>query len=318
MNERRLGLNGSTIKIIALITMFIDHFGGSVFDRLCAIDMLTWHTPYVICRAIGRLAFPLYCFLLVEGFLHTRSVAKYARNLFLFALISEIPFNLALYNSVIQLDVRFFLHGWFRGTHQNVFFTLLIGLLMMAAIRQAYEKENWNPACRFLVYPIAFGAGALAVHALATSQAGKLISLVPYTPRFYLMAVLAGAGAAAVAAVLGKNTAPDRKISVALSTLAILIAYLAAGWFCVDYRGFGILAIAACYLLRNRSRVLGFALACLILTIMDPLEAWSMPGLVLIALYNGRRGFGGKYFFYVFYPLHLAVLYLVCILLKIT
>lgn len=317
MKERSFGISGSTIKFIALLSMIIDHIGGAVLFRLYQND-LSWHTPYWVCRSIGRAAFPLFCFLLVEGFLHTRSVAKYARNLILFAFISEIPFNLALENTWIQLDVNFFLHGYFKGTHQNVFFTLFIGLVMLSAMRRALEKEDWNPAYRFLVYPIAFLAGALSVHALATSKSGELISLVPYTARFYLMAVLAGAGAVVLAVFLGKNTTADRRISAAFAALAISLAYLAAGWFYVDYHGFGVLTIAILYLFRNRNRTLGFAAAVLLLTLMDPLEAWAMPAIIFIALYNGRRGLKVKYFFYIIYPLHFIILYLVCILLKIT
>ncbi len=94
------------LKIIALTTMIIDHY-GAIFQG----DM-------TILRIIGRLAFPIYCFLLVEGYYHTRNVKKYALRLLIFALISEIPFDFAFYGGLYFL-------------HQNIFFTLFIGLVAM-------------------------------------------------------------------------------------------------------------------------------------------------------------------------------------------
>ena len=96
-------LNSMHLKLIALITMIIDHTGAIFFSGQ---DLY---------RIIGRLAFPIYCFLLVEGFFHTKSREKYAARLFVFALISELPF-----------DYTFF--GGLNGSHQNIFFTLFLGL----------------------------------------------------------------------------------------------------------------------------------------------------------------------------------------------
>jgi len=97
-------MNVFTLKIIALITMMIDHY-GAIFQN----DLELY-------RIIGRIAFPIYCFLLIEGYLHTKDVKKYASRLFIFALVSEIPFDLAFYGRL----------GFY---HQNIFFTLFIGLV---------------------------------------------------------------------------------------------------------------------------------------------------------------------------------------------
>lgn len=106
---KRIGLSGSTLKIIALITMIIDHTGYLFFSPP--------GRTYWILRGIGRLAFPIYCFLITEGYLHTRSVGKYLRNLLVFAVISEVPFDLMI--SGVPFDMR----------TQNVFFTLALGLM---------------------------------------------------------------------------------------------------------------------------------------------------------------------------------------------
>jgi len=95
-------LSNSKLKIIALIAMTIDHVGYTLYPNL------------VILRIIGRVAFPIYCFLLVEGFRYTSSRKRYFIRLLVFALISEIPFDLA-----------------FNNPSQNVFFTLAIGCLML-------------------------------------------------------------------------------------------------------------------------------------------------------------------------------------------
>ncbi len=154
---KKSGLTGSHLKWIAIITMFIDHIGavilenglllqvsnavlgGNSFDFLVA-DYHFWYNCNLVLRFIGRLSFPLFCFLLVEGFLHTKNLKKYALRLGLFAIISEVPFDLAVYNNYFDL------------TSQNVFFTLLIGLVVLWSMNYFSETlpANMTP-CRYLV-----------------------------------------------------------------------------------------------------------------------------------------------------------------------
>lgn len=133
------GISGSTLKLIAILTMFIDHAGATVILAIVNHPYITadasrlalWRDIYRISRQIGRIAFPIFCFLLVEGFVHTRNVKKYAARLFLFALISEIPFDLALKGN------------WYYPDKQNVYFTLLIGLLVLWGI--SFFEQRFGP-----------------------------------------------------------------------------------------------------------------------------------------------------------------------------
>ncbi|MBD5545624.1 MAG: conjugal transfer protein TraX [Lachnospiraceae bacterium] len=128
-------LSGSSLKLIAMLTMLIDHIGAGLLYYLpgCTAGSntalwqncpMTLYGLYRIFRNLGRIAFPIYCFLLVEGFFHTKSKQKYACRLFLFSLISEIPFDLAFLNAPFSFQM------------QNVFFTLLLGLLCMIALEK--------------------------------------------------------------------------------------------------------------------------------------------------------------------------------------
>lgn len=103
-------INNNTLKIIAIILMLLDHLWGTI------IPGNQWMT------LIGRMAFPIFAFLIVEGFFHTSDLKKYMKRLFIFGLISEIPFNLIYTGSIIF------------PFHQNVMFTLLLGLLIINEI----------------------------------------------------------------------------------------------------------------------------------------------------------------------------------------
>lgn len=121
-------LSGSTLKIIAVISMLIDHTAKFLFADYEAIHQVLFTlgnlkvTPYFcLSSIIGRLAFPLFAFLIVEGYQHTRSVTRYARTLLLFAILSTLPYN------YVQGDV-FAFHG------SNVLFTLFLGVVCLYAI----------------------------------------------------------------------------------------------------------------------------------------------------------------------------------------
>ncbi|MGN0170113.1 MAG: TraX family protein [Lachnospiraceae bacterium] len=112
------GLTGTQLKILAIAAMFIDHLGA-----ICFPDSIAF-------RVIGRISFPIFCFLISEGAYHTSNIRKYEMRLFLFALLSEIPFDLAFYGRILYWE------------HQNVFFTLLAGLLCIDVIQHQSRSRG--------------------------------------------------------------------------------------------------------------------------------------------------------------------------------
>jgi hypothetical protein len=94
-------LDGTMLKWVAIVTMLVDHVAITlVYPEFLALRgtaaAVTWADAYNAMRDIGRIAFPLFCFALTEGLAHTHDRPRYALRLFLFALVSEIPFDLAL------------------------------------------------------------------------------------------------------------------------------------------------------------------------------------------------------------------------------
>ena len=119
---QRPALSGTALKRLALCSMLLDHLGAScleagVFSRPGPISepLLTLD---LCLRWAGRLAFPLYCFLLVEGFLHTHSLRQYAGRMLAFALVSELPFDLAFFHTLIYRAVRLGLFAALRGAER--------------------------------------------------------------------------------------------------------------------------------------------------------------------------------------------------------
>ena len=101
-------LSNFDLKLIAIITMTIDHIG------------VVFGTPfYNLLRAVGRLSFPIFAFLLTEGYVHTKSFGKYFFRLLVLAVISEVIYDYIFYGSFIYLGAN------------NIFFTLALGLLTL-------------------------------------------------------------------------------------------------------------------------------------------------------------------------------------------
>lgn len=172
------------LKLIACITMLVDH----ATDIFVPFGRLWW-----IGRGIGRIAFPIYCFLLVEGFYHTSNRKKYLLRLFVFAIISEIPFDLAFNGFPGAGAARL------MGS-QNVMWTLCIGLALLMAYEGLKTKYAMNPVI-FNTLGVVFilAASALAVF-LSTDYkfVGILFILVFYLFRRKILWIAIGLAAVIV------------------------------------------------------------------------------------------------------------------------
>lgn len=160
--RRQPGISGNTLKIIAVLSMLLDHAAVALIGNgfLYAESQeaqglllqtewgMRWNIIYWILRFVGRIAFPIFCFLLTEGYIHTRDRNQYALRLFLFALISEAPFDLMVSGRIFDLE------------YQNVYVTLFIGLTVLRGFdyfEGAYGKQM-----------IVTGFGFLAAYVLRT------------------------------------------------------------------------------------------------------------------------------------------------------
>ena len=274
MREKK-SFSGYHLKMIALITMLVDHIAAVVIWRVYVASfritgsmqlsnhlgdsIIVWlaehqdlvYTIYEKMRLIGRMAFPLYCFLLVEGFLHTSNVKKYGLRLLVFAFISESPFDLALTGQIWDIS------------YSNVFFTLVIALAAMwvfsyiEKFAEFWKEKKWDT---FL--------GTLVI-----VMAGVLV-----------MAVCGGFA------------------EMVLKT---------------DYGFAGVFAIVAMYLLRN-TKMIGFLAGVFVLTIFSSsTEIFALCMLYPLMSYDGTRGKSLKYVFYAFYPVHLLLLAILCMLMGV-
>lgn len=245
------GISQETLKLIACITMLIDHIGAVLVVPTDAIyyanselyTAMAWVN--LVMRCIGRIAFPIFCFLLVEGVYHTRNPKKYVQRLAIGMLLSEIPFDLAFFRDGIS---------W---AHQSVMVTLLLGCIMVLLMNR--NSGIW-----------------------------KLLWIVPF--------------------------------------------YLAAEWLHTDYGGDGILLIALFALAKGRKHEKWWQLTAMFLMFWDlswqmrhynldirlPMNRLPLLSAIPILCYSGRKLTRSKkvqWAFYLFYPVHITVLWLIKMML---
>lgn len=179
------GLTSSTLKWIAIITMFIDHLAAAILVRIIIGygNTMELYTIYRIMRTIGRIAFPIFCFLLVEGFMRTRNVGKYIGRMALFVLLAEIPYDLAFLARVPAWE------------DQSVMLTLLIGLLTMWGCSLVEKKLPENYIGQWIGFIICLAIGMGLAYLLKTDYAHKgILSIMAmyYFRKDRNMQVLAG------------------------------------------------------------------------------------------------------------------------------
>lgn len=158
-------INGNTLKVIACISMLIDHAAAGIIVPIARdgllpdnINFSTVEFIYNILRGVGRTAFPIFCFLLVEGFVHTKNRLRYTLSLFIFGFISEPFFDVTFYCRKDIYNINIFqvlqANRSILANHCNVYFTLFLGMLVMWAIHGSFtlvEKLHSNNIFAYLL-----------------------------------------------------------------------------------------------------------------------------------------------------------------------
>ncbi len=257
------------LKIFAIIVMLIDHI-GAIF-----ISPYTNYWLNFAFRGIGRLAFPIFVFLIVEGFYHTSNITKYLQRLGLFALISEIPFDLAFYKfhygANFVSDIKFMFSDLSNfalmlnkfGEHQNVFFTLFLGLALITLMDMVEKKFYKNTMINLLISNIL----------------DAVLTIVFCFMAYYLKTDY---GIAGILMIVAFYLFRQSKALITLSLLVISVTMLS------DFSNFVIT--------NNYFKIVGLL---------------AVLAIIPIGLYNGKKGKNIKYFFYIFYPAHMFCLFLI-------
>ena len=211
-------LDGTALKLIAVTAMILDHVGDNFFP------------DQIWMRIIGRMALPIFAFCIAEGFSHTKDRRRYLCRMGLFALLSEIPFDLVTSGKVLEFS------------HQNImmtFFWAILGLMIYEQVR-------------------------------------------------------------------------NRRYGQILGAAVLLLFPVSSLFLGLDYQILAVGLIILYYLLRNKAPLINnlAAMAYHVLLRNVGIYWFGVLGFVPVLLYNGKRGRGLKWFFYLFYPLHLLAIYI--------
>ena len=275
------------IKLLALVTMVIDHSAYYLYA-----SSLIEHGLYFAMRTVGRIAFPLYAFLLVNGFEKTSDRGKYLSRLVLFAAVSQLPYTVVFsYENYSLSAVSGFALLW-------PWYVVVPAVLAVCAV--------WYFCVRRDASVISLAAAfALAVVKLS---AGGVCLLGFETNVFYTLAVsLAGMSVLAMLA--------NRPANIG-QTLACLAAFIICALCILPHSDYGWYGFALMMLLWMSRRSKPMQAAVLLLWSYAEyavyIHNWAYFAAAALAvipvlLYNGRRGRPVKLFFYMIYPLHLAV-----------
>lgn len=296
--NRHKSLTGFHLKLTALICMIIDH--------IAYVIPLEW-LPYSVLRAIGRIAFPLYAFLVAEGCRHTSNRERYLLRLGLLALISEIPFDLTFNGG----NISFF-------SVTNVFYTLFFSV---ASIHIYETLRRQKQPIQLLA--ASFCAVLILLCLFITQFSGGSAYPIMMAVFLYLAFLLLGCRYLQEC----EETCRGDFASNILPLLPVLpILFLSVVIGC-DYDLFGVLLIQCLYIANTHRKQIVVLCAGIVYEygfspIFNALRyggriigggiilqlGFALVAVLLAALYNGQRGKNVKWAFYWSYPAHISVL----------
>lgn len=235
-------LTCSDLKFIAISIMIIDHIANGIFEPMLDITGNEMFLALdIIFRFIGRIGFPIFCYVLVEGYFHTSNHMKHLTRLICFSFLSEIPYDLFHFGRLFCIN------------EQNVFFTLSLGIIAITLIDDVLDRE------------------------------------IKHIFKFLL------------------------------SVVFIVSACYSAYYLNSDFGLYGVLIIVIMFMGKKINKpyaeLISWILSCICLLFFSVLEITSFFMVPILLMYNGKKGLKLKYFFYVFYPLHFLIIWILRLLI---
>ena len=226
---KKIGLSNNQLKIIAMISMLIDHIGHTLFPNV------------IILRILGRIAFPIFAYMIAEGCLHTKNRLKYLLHLLILGLGCQIVYFIAM-----------------GSLYQGILLTFSLSIILIYTLDYFIKKKN------VLSFIIAI---------LTTLLIITISGVLPY--------------------------------------------FFKKSGFEFDYGLIGVFAPVLIYYAKHKLFKLIAVTICIVLLAIqyNSIEIYSLIALLFLVLYNNKRGkYNLKYMFYIFYPLHLVVVYLLSLM----
>lgn len=244
--EKRIGVSGNSLKILAVVCMFVDHFTynmwNSVLFNAIADRGMDPMLIYYIGRSIGRISMPIFLYMVSVGYEKTSNKKKFLSRMIIFAIIAEPCFDLGLFRTIYYPE------------YQSVMLTFSLavgGLYLGELVYDRLSKSN-------------------------NKNIGTVLRCVVYAATVYLSYLLhVDYGIYPAITLILAHHFKDKRIFMLL--LGVL-------GYC-SYKVFVLHEVPICF--------------------------FELVSVGILLFYNGKRGRGSKYFFYVFYPAHLLALYYV-------
>lgn len=274
-NILRCGISSNVLKTIAIIAMVIDHV-GFYFSSMIPVPI------YAICRYIGRIAMPIFVYLLVQGFFHTKSFKKYITRMSILAVITQLLITiLMLVNIKLVPEYTVAKQVYLNG---NILFSFVISLGVMKLLHEDILIKKWAYTKNMSIKIILVAVTLLATIFIPLDYGIEVVILsilMYYIEKLRIKLMIEKNNKAVSVKSILLNTVNDEKIKIIYLTLILL-------------------SISTLIMYFNAS-----------LTVL--------LSILPIALYNMERGkVNMKYIYYIIFPLQHILLYSVAMLITLT